>query len=350
MASGRDSRELEAHTSCLPDPWPDAGLEDGEHRDFGTRKVSEAEKQYTTTCRAGWEMDGTTENTRFAMVENRRRGFENRREWELGEPTGVWPEWSVRMGGGDGLDEASRKDSDVTVIDPALAYGRDPTESEAYVPGRPDPWPDEGLEDGEHRDLGTPKRSEAGKQYTTVQRAGWEMDGTTENTRFAMVETRRREFEKRRVWEIGEPTGVWPEWLVRMGGGDGLDDASRKDSDVPVTDRATAYGRGPTGSEAYAVGRPDPWPDEGLEDGEHQDFETPEEPEAIISERYRESGWLRDIAKYGLLEERIRRLLADESSKEWEQVLLCATRALNTREVWVMGIRHSSCYSGSRHA
>ena len=39
----------------------------------------------------------------------------------------------------------------------------------------------------------------------------------------------------------------------------------------------------------------------------------------------------------GLLEERIRRLLAAEPSKEWDQVLLRATRALNTREVRVHG-------------
>ena len=230
----------------------------------------------------------------------------------------------------------SGKDSDATATDPVMASGRDARESKAHTPGLPDPWPDEGLEDGEHQDFGTRKALEAGKQYTTVRRAGWETDGTTENTRFVRVENRRREFEKRREWEFGEPMGVWPEWPIRMGGGDGLDEASRKDSDVMVVDPATAYGRDPTESEAYVPGRPDPWPDEGLEDGEHQDG-NPGEPEAAIWERYQESDWFRDMAKHDLLEERIRRLLAAEPSKEWDQVLLRATRALNTREVRVHG-------------
>jgi transposase InsO family protein len=39
----------------------------------------------------------------------------------------------------------------------------------------------------------------------------------------------------------------------------------------------------------------------------------------------------------GLLEERIQRLLAAEPSREWDQLLLHATRALNTREVRVHG-------------
>jgi hypothetical protein len=101
------------------------------------------------------------------------------------------------------------------------------------------------------------------------------------------AENRRKRFAKWREWELGEATRDWSGWSVRLGAGsEGLDEDMGDGATDPDATESEEHPPTP---------RPDPLPNEGEEEPEDR---THRKPETVVWERYRESGWFRDIASY----------------------------------------------------